>query len=62
MPLQLAWQSSGTDQNMKRKQIDDILARLQELNPTSSSALGSAQIESMYTQPAMDVDGEWNLM
>lgn len=58
----LAWQSSGTDQNMKRKQIDDILARLQELNPTSSSALGSAQIESMYTQPAMDVDGEWNLI
>eukprot|EP00250_Pteridium_aquilinum_P019786 c24570_g1_i2 orf=564-2477(+) len=61
----LAWQLSGTDQNLTRKQIDEILARLQELNPTSSSDLGGAlatPIEPPHTQPTLDVDGEWNLI
>lgn len=67
----LAWQLSKTDQDLKRKQIDEILARLQELNPVhsfTSSDLGSAlarvtQNEELpHNQSALDVDGDWILI
>ncbi|KAI5060436.1 hypothetical protein GOP47_0024856 [Adiantum capillus-veneris] len=63
----LAWRASGRDQDLKRRQIDELLTRLQDLNPTSSRDLGSALVkapsaESPYTEPLMDVDGDWNLI
>ncbi|MCO5580214.1 hypothetical protein L7F22_034080 [Adiantum nelumboides] len=63
----LAWQSNGSNQDVKRRQIDEILTKLQDLSPTSSSDLGSVLVtdpppELPYTQPSMDVDGDWNLI
>ncbi|KAH7426854.1 hypothetical protein KP509_10G019900 [Ceratopteris richardii] len=64
----LTWQSNRTDENPKRKQIDEILARLQVLNPTSAIALEIVPLapdgtaESPYVQPLIDVDGDWNLI
>ncbi|MCO5589253.1 hypothetical protein L7F22_043219 [Adiantum nelumboides] len=63
----LAWQSNGSKQDMKRRQIDEILTKLQDLSPTRSSDLGSVLVtdpppELPYTQPSMDVDGDWNLI
>lgn len=67
-----AWQSSKIDQEAKRRQIDETMDRLQELNPSQrpivSSELGGTTARNtendsiaLINSPS-DVDGDWSLI
>lgn len=67
----MAFQSSMVDQDVKRRQIDEMMNRLKELNPMdnlfsrdpANTVAGTEQsISFSFIHPVSDVDGDWNLI